>query len=155
MFEGNQLTIYIQDPCQLDSDAKGAEFLHQLEELHSFPHPDLASYNDTLRNKYLEEYDLPYDLKEAYQAVVDQIQSDMSGKDIQFLINQAVPSICYTEKNGYHYYVIASPQVIDYEAGWLIQLFGQELFSIESPSAGCLIDQSTIEYEYVDGIQPN
>ena len=82
------------------------------------------------------------------------ITPEMSQLDILNLINNRIPGIYYTEKDGYAYYTIASPTVFEEEDAWNIQLFGEELFVLEEVD-GKLQDQDGITYEYLAGITPN
>lgn len=163
VFEDNQLYIYLTDShSHLDEDSHsheenlpGQEFIDFLEELHSFPHPDLKNYNEDVREVYLEEDNLPYDLQSVYEEIADLITPEMSQTDIQNLINNRVPGIYYTEKNGYQYYTIASPMVFEADGRWEIDLFGNQLYTFTMNENGTqLEDQNGVVYDYVSGIRP-
>lgn len=154
LFEDNQLLIYISDEHEWNEETLGQERVHWLEDFHSFPHPDLLTYSSSVRERYLEEYDYDYDLKSIYEEITDMITPEMSQSDIQVLINNRIPGIYYTEKDGYAYYTIASPTVYEEEGVWYIQLFGEEILEIEV-TEGKLQDQEGITYEYLAGITPN
>ena len=157
LFEDNQVYIYVKDSQHHDPEgnqAQGQDLLAHLEELHSFPYPDLKNYSPQVRDVYLEEGNLPYDLKEEYQAITDQIQPDMSQEDILNLINNHIPGIYYTHKDGYQYYILASPSIEEKGSAWQIRLFGQDIIELEEES-GNLMDQEGTIYERVDGIKPN
>lgn len=165
LFEGNQLYIYLSTPSAhsheeemeaVEDDAlKGQQLVTFLEELHSFPHPDLKNSSESVRDLYLEDYDLPYDLQAIYQEVTSMITPELSQTDIQNLINNRVPGIFYTEKNHYQYYIIASPTVIEDNNTWQINLFGEELYRFEvDETQAVIIDQEGIIYENIPGIKP-
>lgn len=83
------------------------------------------------------------------------ITPDMSQLDIQNLINNRVPGIYYTQKNGYRYYIIASPTVRQLQDSWNITLFDETLFEFTVDEAdGVITDQDGVIYEYVAGITP-
>lgn len=154
LFEDNQLLIYISDEHQLDDETLGQERVQWLADFHSFPYPDLSNYSESVRERYLSEDDLPYGLKATYEEITAMITPEMSQTDIQDLINNRIPGIYYTEKDGYAYYTIASPTVTEEEGVWHIQLFGQELLTLEE-TEGKLLDQEGVVYEYLAGITPN
>lgn len=155
LFEDNQLYIYLTGKDSLDEGTTGQEWVGFLEEFHSFPHPDLKSYTGSVRDVYLEEYDLAYDLKDIYEEIAGLITPEMGQTDIQQLINNRVPGIYYTEKNDYQYYIIASPTVSQDGDRWHITLFGEELYTFEVDEGNTIItDQDGVEYEYISGIKP-
>lgn len=147
LFKGNQLLIYV------NNSQDGHDRVHELEEFHDFPHPDLKSYTEGLRQVYMESGDLPYDLKDIYAEITELITPEMSQGDVQNLINNRIPGIYYTEKNGYDYYTIASPVVTQVDGAWQIQLFEEVLFTLEEVD-GTLVDQDGVIYQF-SGIQPN
>lgn len=155
LFENNQLLIYLAEEDIIELDDLKHDFIHFLEDFHAFPHPDLKNYNEDVRNLYIEESDLPYDLKEVYEEITGMITPDMSQLDIQNLINNRVPGIYYTQKNGYRYYIIASPTVRQLQDSWNITLFDETLFEFTVDEAdGVITDQDGVIYEYVAGITP-
>lgn len=154
LFEENQLLIYIKDEHDLTDEATGLEKSQWLAEFHSFPYPDLSNYSEGVRERYLSEDNLPYDLQADYEEITSMITPEMSQLDILNLINNRIPGIYYTEKDGYAYYTIANPTVLEEEDMWNIQLFGEELFVLEEVD-GKLQDQDGITYEYLAGITPN
>lgn len=129
-------------------------FIESLFELNSFPHPDLSSYTDSVRDVYLEEGNLPYDLQSVYEEITTQITPDMSQSDIIELLNNHIPGIYYTEREGFNYFIVASPDVIQTDDGWTISLFGNELYYFTNDDYN-LIDGNGVTYEYVDGVTPN
>lgn len=159
LFEDNQLYIYVADHQHQHQHGEealpGDGFVHFLEELHSFPHPDLKNYNPDVRQLYLEEDNLPYDLQAVYEEITDLITADMSQTDIMKLINDRIPGIYYTEKNDYQYYLIASPTLYQEGDLWHIELFGNSLFTFSMEEMGKTItDQEGQTYQYVSGIRP-
>lgn len=154
LFEDNQLIIYVKDEHDLSQDAEGIDRLQKLAEFHSFPHPDLGSYTDSVRARYLEQYDLDYDLKEIYEEITELITPEMSQAEVQDLINNRIPGIYYTEKDGYAYYTIAKPTVIEEDGQWIVQLFGEDIITLEVDN-GKILDQEGVVYEYLAGITPN
>lgn len=154
LFEENQLLIYIKDQHDLTDQATGLEKSQWLADYHSFPYPELSNYSESVRERYLSEDNLPYDLQADYKEIVSMITPEMSQLDILNLINNRIPGIYYTEKDGYAYYTIASPTVFEEEDAWNIQLFGEELFVLEEVD-GKLQDQDGITYKYLAGITPN
>lgn len=132
----------------------GQERVNALASLHSFPHPDLANYSEGLREHYLDELKLPYDLKGTYAEITQQITPEMSQTDIIHLINNTIPSIYYTEKDGYAYYIIANPDVEQVDNVWIVSLFGEEIIRLEG-SGWRIEDEEGITYEFIDGIVPN
>lgn len=154
LFEENQLLIYIKDEHDLTDEATGLEKSQWLAEFHSFPYPDLSNYSEGVRERYLSEDNLPYDLQADYEEITSMITPEMSQLDILNLINNRISGIYYTEKDGYAYYTIANPTVLEEEGMWNIQLFGEELFVLEEVD-GKLQDQDGITYEYLAGITPN
>lgn len=157
LFEGNQLHIYLTDEHLLTETTQGKEWVDYLAKLHSFPHPDLLNYSEGVRDLYLEEYDLPYDLQTIYQEITALIEPEMSQHDVQQLINNRIPGIYYTEKNEFAYYTIASPSVEEDANGlWHIELFGEKLYSLEIDlDKGVIRDQEGVIYGYLAGIKPN
>lgn len=154
LFEDNQLYIYLNDDSH-SSELEGHEWVHFLEEFHSFPHPDLKSYTNSVRDRYLEEYDMAYDLQAEYQEITELITPEMGQQDVQNLINNRIPGIYYTEKNDYKYYTIASPMVTNEGDDWHVSLFGEALYTFSIAEDETLIrDQAGIEYEYIPGIKP-
>lgn len=177
LFEENQLFIYVNHQLLDDDpghdhghdddddddyhvgheaeDILGQDWLDTLEELHSFPHPDLKNYSESVRKRYLEELDLPYDLQAVYQEIAEQITPDMSQADIKRMIDNRVPGIYYTEKNDYQYYQIANPTVIMEGDSYQIHLFGEHLYTFESSDNQTMIqDQVGVTYDYIPGINP-
>ncbi|MFL2129715.1 hypothetical protein [Ruoffia sp. FAM 26255] len=154
LFEENQLLIYIKDQQDLTDQATGLEKSQWLTDFHSFPYPDLSNYSEGVRERYLSEDNLPYDLQADYEEITSMITPEMSQLDILNLINNRIPGIYYTEKDGYAYYTIANPTVLEEEDAWNIQLFGEELFVLEEVD-GKLQDQDGITYKYLAGITPN
>ncbi|XJS10914.1 hypothetical protein ACF3NG_01225 [Aerococcaceae bacterium WGS1372] len=154
LFEGNQLVIYVKDAHELSPDTAGTERLQWLRDFHSFPHPDLGSYSKSVRDRYLAQYDLDYDLKATYEEIADLITADMSQAEVQDLINNRIPGIYYTEKDGYSYYTIAKPTVIEENGQWKVQLFGEDVIDLQFEE-GRILDQEGIIYEFLAGIKPN
>lgn len=177
LFEENQLFIYVNHQLLDDDpghdhghdddddddyhvgheveDILGQDWLDTLEELHSFPHPDLKNYSESVRQRYLEELDLPYDLQAVYQEIAEQITPDMSQADIKRMIDNRVPGIYYTEKNDYQYYQIANPTVSMEGDSYQIHLFGEHLYTFESSDNQTMIqDQAGVTYDYIPGINP-
>lgn len=153
LFEENQLYIYLND--HLHDDTPGQEWAEFLEEFHSFPHPDLKNYSAGVRERYLEEYDLAYDLQAVYQEIAEQITPEMSQADIQRLIDNRVPGIYYTHKNDKPYYQIARATVYQEGDSYQLHLFGEHLYTFESSENHTLIkDQDGNTYEYIPGINP-
>lgn len=156
LFEGNQLYIYLSDQQQLEEDSLGHDKVQFLTNLHSFPHPDLKNYNANVRDLYLEEFELAYDLQDIYVEIAQMITAEMSQLDIQNLINNRIPGIYYTEKNDFQYFVIASPTVSNEEKWWSINLFGQDIYKLQlQADTAILVDSEGISYHYSAGIQPN
>ncbi|UUX33493.1 hypothetical protein [Fundicoccus culcitae] len=149
LFKENQLIIYVND----DTSLEGHDRVHHLVEFHDFPHPDLMSYTESLRQVYMESGDLPYDLQAIYEEITAKITPEMSQNDVQDLINNRIPGIYYTEKNGYDYFTIASPIVSQTADAWQIQLFDEVIFILEEVE-GTLQDQDGVVYQF-SGIQPN
>lgn len=183
VFENNQLLIYIDDISNYshgefyhshDHDHEHEEnheeehleehdheesvpdqaFIESLFELNSFPHPDLSGYTAPVRDVYLEEGNLPYDLQSVYEEITAKITPDMSQSDIIELINNHIPGIYYTEREGFSYFIIASPEVTQINEEWTISLFGNDLYKFTQDDRN-LIDSNGTIYEYVDGITPN
>ncbi len=181
LFENNQLRIYINDDSRYshgssyhqhdhsDHDHSHDDhshddhshetvpdqaFIERLFELNSFPHPDLENYTPQVREVYLEENDLPYDLVSVYQEIISQITPEMSQSDIIELINRSIPGIYYTEREGFNYFILAKPTVNQLNDQWTISLFGNELFQL-SVDGTDLIDSQGTHYQYVDGVKPN
>lgn len=78
----------------------------------------------------------------------------MSQEDVLHLLNQEIPGIYYTQRAGYHYFIIASPSVTEVDDGWQVFLFGQELFTFKQAGQK-ILDHAGREFEYVDGIMPH
>lgn len=154
LFEGNQLVIYVKDAHELSPDTAGTERLKWLADFHSFPHPDLGSYSKSVRDRYLAQYDLDYDLKATYEEIADLITADMSQAEVQDLINNRIPGIYYTEKDSYAYYTIATPTVTKIDGQWKVQLFGEDVIDLQFEK-GRILDQEGIVYEFLAGIKPN
>lgn len=154
VFKGNELYVYVKVLEAIDEDLAGYEDLAQLTEFHSFPYPDLNAYSQSVKQVYLEEFNLPFDLQKTYQNLLDQIETKMSQEDVLHLLNQRIPGIYYDQKAGYHYFIIASPLVTEVDDGWRVFLFGQELFTFKQVGQK-LLDQAGREFEYVDGIMPH
>lgn len=154
VFKENELYVYVKVLEAIDEDLAGYEDLAQLTEFHSFPYPDLNAYSQSVKQVYLEEFNLPFDLQETYQNLLDQIEPKMSQEDVLHLLNQEIPGIYYNQRAGYHYFIIASPLVTEVDGGWQIVLFGQELFTFKQADQK-IIDQAGREFEYVDGIRPH
>ena len=68
--------------------------------------------------------------------------------------NNHIPGIYYTEREGFNYFIVASPDVIQTDDGWTISLFGNELYYFTNDDYN-LIDGNGVTYEYVDGVTPN
>lgn len=153
LFEDNQLYIYLSD--HLKEETPGQEWVTFLEDFHSFPHPDLKNYSEGVRDLYLKEYDLAYDLQAVYEEVATLITPEMSQTDIQHLINNRVPGIYYTEKNDNRYYIIASPTVSKEDNIWQLSLFGEDLYRFEfEEGLSSIEDQEGVVYDYISGIKP-
>lgn len=153
LFDENQLYIYLDE--DFSEKSEGQERVVFLEELHNFPHPDLKQYTDSVAELYLEEAQLDYDLKEIYQEITEKITPEMSQADVMDLINNRIPGIYYTEKNGFKYYLIASPSVEEVDDKWQITLFGKEMFTFDQQEdQAVLIDQDKVEYQFIPGFRP-
>lgn len=133
---------------------KGVELVESLFELNSFPHPDLKNYSPSVQQTYLDSYNLPYDLQEIYQKITDNIKPDMSQLDIIKEMNNCIPGIYYTEKEGFRYFILAAPTVVVDDNELTIELFGEEIMSL-TKTENKLVDQDGSEYEHVEGIRPN
>lgn len=149
LFKQNQLVIYVDDAVDLE----GHNRVDHLADFHDFPHPDLMRYTEGVRQLYIENGDLPYDLQATYEEITAMITPDMSQNDVLNLINNRIPGIFYTEKDGFSYYTIASPLVSKVDEAWHIQLFEEVLFTLEEVD-GTLVDQDGVIYQF-SGIQPN
>lgn len=153
LFEDNQLYIYLND--HIDEETPGQEWSSFLKEFHSFPHPDLKNYSEAVRDVYLEENDLAYDLQVVYEEIATLITPEMSQGDIQQLINNRVPGIYYTEKNDHQYFTIARPTVSNEANIWQLSLFGEDLYRFEFKEGQASIkDQDGVVYDYISGIKP-
>lgn len=154
VFKENELYVYVKVLEAIDEDLAGYEDLAQLTEFHSFPYPDLNAYSQSVKQVYMEEFNLPFDLQEIYQNLLNQIEPKMSQEDVLHLLNQEIPGIYYTQRAGYHYFIIASPSVTEVDDGWQVFLFGQELFTFKQAGQK-ILDHAGREFEYVDGILPH
>ena len=67
VFKENELYVYVKVLEAIDEDLAGYEDLAQLTEFHSFPYPDLNAYSQSVKQVYMEEFNLPFDLQEIYQ----------------------------------------------------------------------------------------